>query len=55
VLEEIRSGRFAEEWSARQQEAGELLDRIRAARQQLPLAGWEERARKAFGIRSSEA
>jgi len=50
VLEEIRSGAFAKEWSGQQAQARELFDRIRAARDQLPMAGWEDRARRAFRI-----
>jgi ketol-acid reductoisomerase len=50
VLEEIRSGAFAEEWSKQQADAGALLERVRAARSTLPLAAWEDRAREAFGI-----
>jgi ketol-acid reductoisomerase len=50
VLEEIRSGRFSEEWSRQQASAGETLARIREAREQLPLARWERAARTAFRI-----
>lgn len=50
VLEEIRSGRFAEEWSGQQATAGALLERVREARERLPLAEWERRAREAFQI-----
>jgi ketol-acid reductoisomerase len=50
VLEEIRSGRFAEEWSRRQTAAAKLLEAARAAREQLPLAQWENRTRRAFRI-----
>ena len=50
VLEEIRSGAFAEEWSGAQETSGELLDKIKAARDQMPIAQWEADARKAFGI-----
>jgi len=50
VLEEIRSGRFAEEWSKQQESAGELFDRIRTAREQMPLTRWEQTAREAFRI-----
>jgi ketol-acid reductoisomerase len=50
VLDEIRSGAFAEEWSSQQESAGKLFEQIRTARQSLPLADWENRAREAFGI-----
>jgi len=50
VLEEIRSGAFAQEWSGAQETSGELLDKIKAARDQMPIAQWEAGARKAFGI-----
>jgi ketol-acid reductoisomerase len=50
VLEEIRSGMFAKEWSGQQAQAREIFDRIRSMRDQLPMAGWEKRARAAFRI-----
>lgn len=50
VLDEIRSGRFAKEWSEAQAESGQLLDNVRRARAQLPMADWENRTRAAFGI-----
>ena len=50
VLEEIRSGAFAKEWTREQDRAGEILDRVREAREKLPMAGWEDRARTAFDI-----
>lgn len=50
VLEEIRSGKFAEEWSGQQEQAREIFDRIREVRDQLPVAEWERRARAAFRI-----
>ncbi len=50
VLDEIRSGQFAEEWSRNQAEAAALFERVRAIREKLPLAEWERRARVAFGI-----
>jgi ketol-acid reductoisomerase len=52
VLDEIRSGAFAEEWSRQQEQAGPLLERVRAVRDRLPIAGWEEGARRAFRIGS---
>jgi ketol-acid reductoisomerase len=50
VLEEIRSGAFAREWTREQAKAGALLERIRQARERLPLTRWEDEARRAFGI-----
>jgi ketol-acid reductoisomerase len=48
VLEEIRSGRFAEEWSRARDGFPELRARIRSAREGLPLATWERKARAAL-------
>ena len=50
ILEEIRSGRFAQEWSEQQEQAGELFAKIRELRDQTPMAEWERRARAAFKI-----
>jgi ketol-acid reductoisomerase len=50
VLEEIRSGRFADEWSGQRAQAEALFARIRAARDAMPIAEWERRARAAFRI-----
>jgi ketol-acid reductoisomerase len=50
VLDEIRSGAFAAEWSEAQGNAGSILDGIRAARDQLPFAAWEKNARAALRI-----
>jgi ketol-acid reductoisomerase len=50
ILDEIRSGRFAEEWSKQQDGAAELLARVRAAREQIPLAEWERKTRAALGL-----
>jgi ketol-acid reductoisomerase len=50
VLEEIRSGGFAEEWSKNQEHAGRIFERVREARDRLPIARWEEAARRAFRI-----
>ncbi len=50
VLEEIRSGAFAKEWSERQEEANEIFEKIRAIREELPFTKWEDSARKAFRI-----
>ena len=50
ILEEIRSGRFAEEWSGQQEKANQIFERVREARDQLPFTRWEDRARAAFRI-----
>jgi ketol-acid reductoisomerase len=50
ILEEIRSGAFAQEWSGQQAQAHALLEKVRAARDALPMMKWEQRAREAFGI-----
>lgn len=54
VLDEIRSGQFANEWSKQQPAASELFDRLRAARDQMPVARWEKTARDAFQIGDRE-
>ncbi|HEX5066243.1 MAG TPA: ketol-acid reductoisomerase [Myxococcota bacterium] len=48
VLDEIRSGRFADEWSGQREKAEELFAAIRKARDAMPFAEWERRARTAF-------
>ncbi len=48
VLDEIRSGQFAEEWSNQQEKASEIFDKVRAARDQMPMTKWEQNAREAF-------
>jgi ketol-acid reductoisomerase len=55
VLEEIRSGRFAEEWSGQREKAEELFARIRAARDSMPMAEWERRARAGFRMGEGQA
>jgi len=50
VLEEIRSGAFAKEWSGAQETAGATLEKIKAVRDQMPIARWEASAREAFRI-----
>ena len=50
VLEEIRSGAFAVEWSANQAQANQIFEKIRAIREELPFTKWENAARKAFKI-----
>jgi ketol-acid reductoisomerase len=55
VLDEIRSGRFAQEWSQQQASAGETLARIKEARETLPLARWEQAARRSFHIGDADS
>ena len=43
VLEEIRSGAFAKEWSEQQEQANALFEKIREVREQLPFTKWEDR------------
>jgi ketol-acid reductoisomerase len=50
VLEEIRSGTFADEWSNQQPTAIALFEKIREARDKMPVARWDEIARSAFRI-----
>jgi ketol-acid reductoisomerase len=50
ILEEIRSGSFAREWSEQQEQAGALFEVVREARDSLPITRWEQRARRAFRI-----
>jgi ketol-acid reductoisomerase len=50
VLDEIRSGKFAEEWSGQREQAEQLFANIRKARDAMPIAEWERRARAAFRI-----
>jgi ketol-acid reductoisomerase len=50
VLEEIRSGRFANEWSSNQKNASELLEKFRESRDKMPVATWDQAARTAFKI-----
>jgi ketol-acid reductoisomerase len=50
VLEEIRSGAFAKEWSEQQEQANALFEKIRAVREELPFTKWETAARRAFRI-----
>jgi ketol-acid reductoisomerase len=51
VLESIRSGAFAAEWSSQKEEGAALLERIKAARATLPLAEWERRVLAVLGSR----
>lgn len=55
VLQEIRSGQFAQEWSQERATGMEIFDRVRAIREQLPLAQWERQARTAFRIGNDTA
>ncbi len=50
VLDEIRSGHFADEWSNKQADANDLFENIRKARDKMPMAKWEKLARTAFRI-----
>jgi ketol-acid reductoisomerase len=50
VLDEIRSGRFANEWSENQTDANALFEKIREARDKMPVAKWDQVARTAFRI-----
>jgi len=55
VLEEIRSGAFAREWSENQTQAHEIFEKVRAARDSLPMMKWEKQAREAFRIGDAAA
>jgi ketol-acid reductoisomerase len=50
ILREIRDGTFAREWSAAGADGAEMLARVKAIRDRLPLTEWEERSRRAFRI-----
>jgi ketol-acid reductoisomerase len=50
VLLEIQDGTFAREWSATGPAGAEMLARMKAVRDQLPLTEWEARTRRAFAI-----
>ena len=49
-LEEIRSGAFAKEWSADRADKLELIRQARQIQATLPMAAWEDQARRAFRI-----
>jgi ketol-acid reductoisomerase len=51
VLEEIRSGAFAREWEAEQKAGLPVFRQLRELREQHPIAEWERKTRKAFGMR----
>jgi len=48
VLENIRSGEFCREWSGERQDSMKRLEDLKALRDQMPFAEWEQRARSAF-------
>jgi ketol-acid reductoisomerase len=50
VLDEIRSGHFADEWSSKQEDANAILENIRQARDKMPMAKWDQLTRTAFRI-----
>ncbi len=50
VLEDIRSGSFADEWSNQQPTAAALFEKIREARDRMPMAVWDQTTRSAFKI-----
>ena len=50
ILGEIQDGTFAREWSGAGPEAADMLARVKALRDQLPLTGWEDSARRGFRI-----
>jgi ketol-acid reductoisomerase len=52
VLESIRSGEFAREWSGMKERGAEVLAQVKQARAKLPFAEWERSARRAFRIGS---
>jgi ketol-acid reductoisomerase len=54
ILEEIRSGAFAEEWTAEQKRGLPVFEKLRAARQQHPIRAWDQRAREAFRARPAK-
>jgi ketol-acid reductoisomerase len=48
ALDDIRSGRFAAEWTAEQRTGLPLFSQMKAMREHIPLAQWEKQTRKAF-------
>jgi ketol-acid reductoisomerase len=48
ALDDIRSGRFAAEWTAEQRAGLPLFNQMKAMREHFPLVDWERRTRKAF-------
>lgn len=55
ILEEIRDGTFAREWSDAGPAAADTLAELKALRDSLPLGGWEAQTRRDFGIGQGEA
>ena len=47
-LDDIRSGRFAAEWTAEQQNGLQLFNQMKEMARFHPLFEWEQRTRKAF-------
>jgi ketol-acid reductoisomerase len=47
-LDDIRSGRFAAEWTAEQQNGLQLFNQMKEMARFHPLFDWEQRTRKAF-------
>jgi ketol-acid reductoisomerase len=50
ILDEIRTGRFTQEWTQQQEQAAALFEKVKKVREMLPFTQWEDRARAAFGI-----
>ncbi len=48
ALDDIRSGRFAAEWTAEQRAGLPLFTQMKAMREHIPLVEWEQQTRKAF-------
>jgi ketol-acid reductoisomerase len=48
ALDDIRSGRFAAEWTEEQRNGLPLFNQMKAMREHIPLAQWEKQTRKAF-------
>ncbi len=55
VLEEIRSGSFAREWSTEREKKLALIERAREIQKNLPMTRWEDAARRAFRIGDAAA
>ena len=51
ALDDIRSGRFAAEWTAEQQAGLPLYNQMKAMREHIPLVDWERRTRKTFRMK----
>ena len=50
VLEEIRSGAFAKEWTEEQRQGLPRFEALKKAADRQPMAEWEDAARRAFGL-----